>query len=414
MRHHNQRRRLAALFTLAAAAPALAQTFQAMPDLPGGAFLSRPYAYAYFNAEFVLGMSSGPNGDEAVRWNLTTNTIEGLGDLPGGPFASEAFASSANYGVVFGYGTNAAGNQEAFRWTPAGGMAGLGFLPGDTTSRAYACNMNGDIACGESSSGPITQAFRWTASGMQPLGFLPGSANTFSTARSMSWDGGVLVGWALDGASVMRPFRWTAATGMVDISGGAFAGEARATGGDFIVGVDTTNHRAFIWSQARGFVTLPDLPGATTSEPTAVLNEDRIFGSSGGHAVHWDKGGCGTVYEVIPTGSLYLGQVAPPGWTLTSAVDGSYDHALGVGTNPSGQVQGWWASDLNPAPQCCCGMDYNCDGDAGSDADIESFFACIAGNCPACQYNADFDGDGDVGTDHDIESFFRVLAGDCC
>jgi len=64
----------------------------------------------------------------------------------------------------------------------------------------------------------------------------------------------------------------------------------------------------------------------------------------------------------------------------------------------------------------CGSADYNCDGDVGTDADIEAFFACLAGNCPAapCTSNADFNGDGDVGTDADIEAFFRVLAGGAC
>jgi hypothetical protein len=58
--------------------------------------------------------------------------------------------------------------------------------------------------------------------------------------------------------------------------------------------------------------------------------------------------------------------------------------------------------------------DFNGDGDSGTDADIEAFFACLAGNCcPACG-SADFNGDGDTATDADIESFFRVLAGGAC
>jgi hypothetical protein len=64
----------------------------------------------------------------------------------------------------------------------------------------------------------------------------------------------------------------------------------------------------------------------------------------------------------------------------------------------------------------CGTADFNCDGDVGTDADIESFFACLAGTCPAppCPNTADFNYDGDVGTDADIEAFFRVLAGGAC
>jgi hypothetical protein len=58
--------------------------------------------------------------------------------------------------------------------------------------------------------------------------------------------------------------------------------------------------------------------------------------------------------------------------------------------------------------------DFNNDGDMGSDADIEAYFACLGGNCCATCGSADFDGDGDVGTDADIESFFGVLAGGSC
>jgi hypothetical protein len=61
-----------------------------------------------------------------------------------------------------------------------------------------------------------------------------------------------------------------------------------------------------------------------------------------------------------------------------------------------------------------CTADFNGDGDIGTDADIEAFFACLAGTCcPTCG-SPDFNGDGDVGTDADIEAFFRVLAGGTC
>jgi hypothetical protein len=65
---------------------------------------------------------------------------------------------------------------------------------------------------------------------------------------------------------------------------------------------------------------------------------------------------------------------------------------------------------------CCGSGDFNCDGDVATDADIEAFFACLAGTCPPppCASTADFDGDGDVATEADIEAFFRVLGGGTC
>jgi hypothetical protein len=60
-----------------------------------------------------------------------------------------------------------------------------------------------------------------------------------------------------------------------------------------------------------------------------------------------------------------------------------------------------------------CPADFNGDGDTGTDADIEAFFACLAGNCCDTCASADFNGDGDFGTDADIEAFFAALGGSC-
>jgi hypothetical protein len=73
----------------------------------------------------------------------------------------------------------------------------------------------------------------------------------------------------------------------------------------------------------------------------------------------------------------------------------------------SGQGVSWLFS-------VCGSSDYNGDGDFGTDADIESFFACLAGNCCSSCNGSDFNFDGDFGTDADIEAFFRVLAGGNC
>jgi len=66
----------------------------------------------------------------------------------------------------------------------------------------------------------------------------------------------------------------------------------------------------------------------------------------------------------------------------------------------------------------CGSIDFDGDGDEGTDADIEAFFIRLAGGpCPTapveCE-STDFDGDGDEGTDADIEAFFRRLAGGAC
>ena len=64
-----------------------------------------------------------------------------------------------------------------------------------------------------------------------------------------------------------------------------------------------------------------------------------------------------------------------------------------------------------PSIHCCGSPDFDGDGSPATDADIEAFFACLAGDCcPTCG-SPDFNSDGDTGTDRDIEAFFRVLSG---
>lgn len=90
----------------------------------------------------------------------------------------------------------------------------------------------------------------------------------------------------------------------------------------------------------------------------------------------------------------------------------------GVAGTPAvdGFTYNFFIDEGDPDLAPCCHADFNCDGDVATDADIEAFFACLAGNCPAapCHNNSDFNCDGDPGTDADIEAFFRVIAGGYC
>jgi hypothetical protein len=62
----------------------------------------------------------------------------------------------------------------------------------------------------------------------------------------------------------------------------------------------------------------------------------------------------------------------------------------------------------------CCRGDFNGDGAVG-DGDVAAFFACLAGECCAnCPVNSDFNCDGEPGTDADIEAFVRVVGGGAC
>jgi hypothetical protein len=81
-------------------------------------------------------------------------SFRGLGFLPGGEHWSSSIAVSADGSVVVGQGTSAS-NDEAFRWSAAGGMVGL--LPGDY-SAATGVSSDGTVVVGYSygprSAGP--------------------------------------------------------------------------------------------------------------------------------------------------------------------------------------------------------------------------------------------------------------------
>jgi len=350
-----------------------------------------------------------------------------MGDLAGGTYLSDAFACSTDGAVVFGFGTNSAGQHEAARWT-GGVAAGLGFLAsGGYNSTIYGCSADGTVACGENVYQgppnpvpplPVTQALRWTlGDGPLPLGFLPGNG-FLSTARAMSADGAVVVGYALDSTSTYRPSKWTQVTGMVDISGGTVRAQARGVSADGLIIVGTrlgTVGEAFRWTGGSGFEFLGTGAGYAGSSVIDVSADGRrVVGvnSSAGivRASVWDQGlGWREVSAILSDAGVDVS-----GWTLTNCLSLSDDGRVlaGNGTNPNGDTEGWVA--VIPMRPQCGSADFNQDGDSGTDTDIEDFFACLGGGCcPGCG-SADFNGDGDTGTDLDIEAFFRVLGGGSC
>jgi hypothetical protein len=109
-----------------------------------------------------------------------------------------------------------------------------------------------------------------------------------------------------------------------------------------------------------------------------------------------------------------VGFTDPVAWFSTAAdvQSGEIPNA-----SSSGSALSTRATYLGFSARLPCGTrDFNGDGDLGGDADIEAFFACLAGQCCAScwPFGADFNADGDSGTDQDIEAFFRVLSGAPC
>jgi subtilisin-like proprotein convertase family protein len=159
-----------------------------------------------------------------------------------------------------------------------------------------------------------------------------------------------------------------------------------------------------------------------------ACNDDEGAGPSSQSTIGADNLSGGGTYYIAVTAYERL-PVDAQGWLIWDRAVSDLAERTPDGPGAGNPVQGWTdgaagaggAYRLMLTGACfvgsrCGSTDFNCDGDEGTDADIEAFFACVAGNCPGspCASNADFDGDGDSGTDADIETFFRVLAGGPC
>ena len=142
-------------------------------------------------------------------------------NLPGGDFRSNAWGVSGDGSVVVGDSVSdlnpSFGLEEAFRWTEADGMIGLGTLTGEGSSKAHAISANGlvIVGIGRDSNEP----FRWTeGSGMVGLGHLfPGSVRGVATA--VSANGTVIVGFEdiSDIPEVREAFIWENSLGLRSI-----------------------------------------------------------------------------------------------------------------------------------------------------------------------------------------------------
>lgn len=345
-----------------------------------------------------------------------------LGDLTGGVFASQARGVSADGATLVGGGVGASGFREATRWTGAGGFVpmslGFGATPvAGYISLMYAGSANGLAACGENTYSPppgggppplpITQAVRWTlAGGLVDLGTLPGvtpgPAHTTS-ARGMSADGSVVVGYAADAGGVTRPWRWTSATGVVDITAGLWSGQARGVSpsGLVVVGYrsDVSNSEAFKWTAAGGRADLGLLAGYSSSAALDVTSDGRracgtAYGSGSNLAIVWDAGrGWRSVASVLASAG-----VSTAGWTLQFANAMSEDGTVivGYGVNPLGQTDAFRANV--PLP---CRADFNGVGGV-TVQDIFDFLAAYF----AGQASADINGAGGV----TVQDIFDYLA----
>lgn len=252
----------------------------------------------------------------------------GLGRFDGDT-DSIAEAVSADGSVVVGWSALEL-TYHAFLWNTNMGLVGLGYP--NESSVAAAVSADALVVVGYHGSGtepphfvPYSSdwnAFRWEAgAGTTDLVNLPGAFGSF--ALDVSSDRSAVVGAMLadlcgTGISLLRAFRWTAGTGMVDLSGTCGGSYATATSADGSVVVGTT---------------------------TTILSR----------AVTWVSGEMRLVEDVLSDRGVDLA-----GWTLIRASGVSADGRtlVGTGLNADGQNEAWLAYLPEPATSglCCAAL----------------------------------------------------------
>ncbi|NCQ71015.1 MAG: PEP-CTERM sorting domain-containing protein [Microcystis aeruginosa W13-15] len=297
-----------------------------------------------------LGIGLGAIG---VAFQAQAASFQGLGGLlPWGSF-SRATGVSADGSVVVGQSSVTSGN-EAFRWTQATGMVGLGYLPGGSASVAWGVSADGSVVVGDSNSdlnSIISEAFRWTqATGMVGLGYLPGG-ELFSSASGVSADGSVVVGSSYT-ANGNEAFRWTQATGMVelgDLAGVTFLlrgfGPRVSADGSVVVGSSNSDFDAYRWTQATGTVGLGNLEWASSGGASGVSSDGSVVvgystNYSSLEAFRWTQQtgmvGLGDLLSSVDTTSRFF--------SIASGVSGDGSVVVGDSQSVNGQEAFIWNS----------------------------------------------------------------------
>ncbi len=162
----------------------------------------------------------GENDGIAFRWTAEGG-MQSLGSLPLNPNfpgipTSIAHGVSADGSVIVGIST-APGGREAFRWTAASGMQGLGHLghspnsPTSFSSGGLAISDDGSVIVGVSTAPEGVQGVRWVGGSLQGFGASPGNS---SEASQVSGDGSIILG---NLSNPQGAFIWTAQRGVREL-----------------------------------------------------------------------------------------------------------------------------------------------------------------------------------------------------
>lgn len=210
--------------------------------------------------------------------------------------------------IVVGYSTASTGKTQAFRWTRADGMRGLGFLDGTNSSTATAISSDGETIVGYCNDvSGNTYGFYWTElTGMVSIGDIKDGE-----VLDVSGDGAVIVGyWYGSDSGLGSAFRWTQKTGIQQLPYEASHADdmwanAVSDDGKIVVGGCATEDRGdgryesvgFRWTAETGTVSLGiSTPAHATqnyesarniSADGSVIIGTEASGSNTGHLTVW-------------------------------------------------------------------------------------------------------------------------------
>ena len=314
----------------------------------------------------VVGNGSPASGSGAFRWTAATGPVA-LDGLPGSISAEAVSADGAT--VVGWFQAVTGGRIEAFHWNTATGAVGLGDLIGDEfQSESFGVSADGSVVVGTATAAGAEpgqgsrhlEAFRWTAAtGMVGLGDLQGG-NYWSDARGVSADGSVVVGWSYNASFEQEAMRWTSATGMVGLGylpklefPGASAADV-SDDGSVVVGNSGTDTgtEAVLWTSAGGMMGLGYIPGleaesrayGVSADGSVVVGQSQADNNSAtSEAFVWTQAnGMQRLRDVL----IANGVTGLDNWELREASDISADGqwVVGDGINPSGQREAFLAN----------------------------------------------------------------------
>ena len=348
---------------------------------------------------------------------------------------------------------------RSYAWRRGQGLVVLGLPEGwvaSTNLPATALAGNGSAVFG--SGHPQGRMIRWDVSSgaatVLPLAPYPDDTSHSYTPVSATETGDGVVVRVRGVRSLNAPtrtYRWAGGYSEIPSPGGSgtFIGVDASANGNRVVG--TIFSGPAVWSAGQGTALLPPPTGGASSDVAAISDDGLVIaGLSTLGPTLWVDGQPRLVHPATPQSTFFArmsgngkviagngGGQEPSAWLYWShgprmelraylssmGLDTSGVSSLGSADRLRFSADGrviagtgltnvaWIARGLEFP---CNTADFDYDGDLGTDADIEAFFACLGGNCCVTCGTADFNGDGDIGTDADIESFFRVLAGGSC